>query len=99
MNTCDMQEDFCADGPTQEESADPRRKYYVTVIRSPGPRQKVGFLAGPFDTHEQAKAKQSIARAEAIEIDPRAVFDYFGTAGVVADKHAPGVLNTRLGLS
>jgi hypothetical protein len=39
-----------------------------------------------------------LAREEAHKVDPRSVFDAFGTAGVVADDHKPGVLNERLGI-
>ena len=55
-------------------------------------------LAGPFDTHDEAKAHVDHAREEAVKIDPRAHFDAFGTAGVEADEHKPGVLNERLGV-
>lgn len=79
-------------------AADPRKKFYVTMIREPGPRQKVAKLAGPFDRHEDALAHVDRARDVAIEVDPYSHFDAFGTAGVTADEHRPGVLNSRLGL-
>lgn len=77
------------------EDDDARRKFYVTVARE---GRGVGKLAGPFDTHDEAKAHVSMAREEAHKVDPRSVFDAFGTAGVVADDHKPGVLNERLGI-
>lgn len=75
------------------------KKFYATVIRNPGPNQKVGWLAGPFDDHEEAKAHVERAKQIAHEVDPRSVFDYFGTAGLTHDKHPPGVLNERLGIT
>jgi hypothetical protein len=77
------------------EDDDARRKFYVTVARE---GRGVGKLAGPFDTHDEAKAHVRLAREEAHKVDPRSVFDAFGTAGVVADDHKPGVLNERLGI-
>jgi hypothetical protein len=84
--------------PTAEDQADPRRKYYVTMVRDPGPNQRVGYLAGPFDRHDDALKHVEPARLHAEKVDPRAAFDAFGTAGVVVDKHGPGVLNRHLGL-
>lgn len=72
--------------------------FYVTVIRNGGtPHRKVGFLAGPFQAHEDALARVDEARRVADGIDPWTAFDAFGTTGVEGyDK--PGVLNSRLGL-
>lgn len=83
-------------GPTADEAADPRRKYYVTMMRDG--KDRPAYLAGPFDRHEDALGHVEAARKKAQEVDPRAVWDSFGTAGVVADKHHPGVLNTHLGI-
>lgn len=82
---------------TQEGPADdnPRRKFYVTIARA---GKGVGKLAGPFDTHDEAKGHVDRARKLAEEADPRAAFDAFGTVGVEADEHKPGVLNERLGI-
>lgn len=89
-----------AKAPTPTDSQPEKaRKFYVTMIRDPGPRQQVSLLAGPFDTHEEALSQVDAARKHAEEVDPRAVFDAFGTTGVTADKHPPGVLNARLGLT
>lgn len=82
-------------GPTANEAADPRRKYYVTMARD---GVGVARLAGPFDTHDEALAHVDRAREEAEKADPRAAFDSFGTAGVESDNHRPGVLNERLGI-
>lgn len=77
-----------------------KKKFYVTVIRNPGPNQKVGYLAGPFDEHEHALAHVHAAREHASKIDPATDFDYFGTTGVTLPegKHRPGVLNAHMGL-
>ena len=76
----------------------PAKKFYVTMIREPGPRQKVARLAGPFDTHEEALSHVDEARRHAIDADGFAAFDAFGTSGIEADDHKPGVLNERLGI-
>lgn len=80
---------------TGPDDDNPRRKYYVTIARE---GRGVSKLAGPFDTHDEAKAHVDHAREEAVKVDPRAHFDAFGTAGVEADEHKPGVLNERLGI-
>lgn len=75
------------------------RKHYATVIRNGGtPHQQVGWLAGPFDTNDEAKGHVEAARKKASEIDPRADFDAFGTSSRVAAEHPPGVLNGHLGI-
>jgi hypothetical protein len=74
------------------------KKFYVTMIRDPGPRQRVARLAGPFDDHDAALAHVEPARRLARELDPWSDFDAFGTAGVTAAEHRPGVLNERLGI-
>lgn len=84
------------DAPTPEEAADPRRKYYVTMMRDG--EKRVARLAGPFDTHDEAKAMVDKAREKAYEADPRAFWDAFGTSSVVSDNHVPGVLNDVLGV-
>lgn len=78
-------------GPSDDN---PRRKFYVTIARE---GRGVSKLAGPFDTHDEAKANVERAREEAYKVDPRSHFDAFGTSGVEADEHKPGVLNDRLG--
>lgn len=80
------------EGPTDDN---PRRKFYVTMARE---GRGVAKLAGPFDTHDEAKAHVHRAREAAHQVDPRSAFDAFGTAGIEADEHKPGVLNERLGI-
>lgn len=80
------------EGPSDDN---PRRKYYVTIARE---GRGVAKLAGPFDTHDEAKGNVERARKMAEELDPRAAFDAFGTSGIEADEHKPGVLNERLGI-
>lgn len=90
------QGDLFAEAPAPEPS---NERFYVTMVRHPGTaRQKVGFLAGPFHTHDEAKAHVSRARKAAVEADPDAAFDAFGTSSRKADHHPPGVLNRTLGL-
>ena len=74
------------------------RKYYVTMRRDG--KANAAWLAGPYDTHEQALAQVDTARKHAEDLDPRAVFDSFGTASYEADegKHHAGILNDRMGL-
>lgn len=75
------------------------RAHYVTVVRHGGtPSQKVGWLAGPFDSHDEAKGHVDRARAKANELDPDTAFDAFGTSSREAAKHPPGVLNSHLGI-
>lgn len=74
------------------------KKYYVTMIRDPGANQRVARLAGPFDTYEEALAHVEPARKHAEEVDPRAAWDAFGTAGIESDNHKPGTLNEKMGI-
>lgn len=74
------------------------KKFYVTMVRNPGRDQQVAKLAGPFDEHEHALAHVEEAQRYANEIDPRSHFDYFGTSGITAAEHRPGVLNRHMGL-
>lgn len=68
------------------------RYFYVSVID--GARH--GFLAGPFQTHDEALAKVDAARAAANEVDPRAWFYAYGTAKAPDGYDRPGVLNDKL---
>lgn len=70
------------------------KNYYVTVIRAP---QRVGWLAGPFATHQEALDMVTPARKLATELDAFTCFDFFGTACSQNDR--PGVLNGQLGLN
>jgi hypothetical protein len=68
--------------------------YYVTLRRG----QRTAFLAGPFDTKDEAERMVQPAVAEAAEVDPFTHFDLHGTARVEAARLPLGKLNTRLGL-
>jgi hypothetical protein len=85
--------------PTDAPPNGETKKFYVTMVREPGPNQRVAWLAGPFDTHDDALAQVTAARKKAEEVDPRAVFDAFGTSGLTMPegKHPPGKLNEMLG--
>jgi hypothetical protein len=50
--------------------------FYTTVIREP---RKVGYLLGPFPDEPTARAAIPAARRLAEAVDPRTVFDAFGT--------------------
>lgn len=68
--------------------------FYATVVRG----AKVGYLLGPFDSEPAARAVIPDARRLAEAIDPRTVFDAFGTARVelAGDAALPrGVLMDR----
>lgn len=68
------------------------RKFYVSVIDGP----RFNFLAGPFDTHEEALAKVDAARAKANEVNDRAWFYAYGTAQAPEGYDKPGLLNDLL---
>jgi len=87
------------DGPDAADLANPRKKYYVTMIRNPGPTQRVALLAGPFIKHDDALALVDRARNIACEVDPLSHWDAFGTSGIESDNHRPGTLNGKLGVS
>jgi hypothetical protein len=69
--------------------------FYVTFKRD----SRTGTLLGPFSTHETALLYVDTGREMAIEVDPMAAFDEFGTArarrGPSARPFPPGKLNAR----
>lgn len=73
--------------------------FYVTVIRNPGPRQKVGVLLGPENTKAAAEALVATGRRLASAVDPWTAFDSFGVTRAVmpAGRELPvGKLNGLL---
>lgn len=75
----------------------PQKKFYVTIVREPGTKaQKVGWLAGPFDSQDEAEKHVPAARKKASELDPYSDFDAFGVTSREAKTHPPGVLNKHL---
>ena len=76
-----------------ELPAGPFRDFYVSIVRSPTRR---GLLLGPFTTHAAALDRVDAVRSAAVEIDPVAGFDGFGTASVPRGSGKPGRLNSRL---
>lgn len=50
--------------------------YYVTIIRG----KRVGFLLGPYPSHEDALENVDRGRELANDADSRSVFDAFGTS-------------------
>lgn len=67
--------------------------FYVTCIDG----ARVGYLAGPYETHAAALADVERVRKVACEADPWADFYAFGTAAVRGTRQ-PGALNAKLGL-
>lgn len=66
--------------------------FYVTIIRD----RRVGWLRGPFVTHDEALAVVDETRLEACRLDPRAEFDLFGTSSREGENLGPGVLNGKM---
>ncbi len=54
------------------------KAYYVTVKRA----DKTGWLHGPHEAHERALELVMDVRREAENIDPRCVWDAFGTSSI-----------------
>lgn len=78
---------------------DGEKKFYVTMFRDG--KAQPAYLAGPFDSKDEADSHVERARKMANEVDPWSEFDAFGVTGVtpkVGVKLPPGVLNDRLGL-
>lgn len=50
--------------------------YYVTIVRG----KRVGFLLGPYPSHETALANVDRGQRLACDADARACFDAFGTS-------------------
>lgn len=71
------------------------RAYFVTMCRG----SRAAFLAGPFETHEQALECVDEARRLACEINALHHFDAFGTASCAAAIAPRGALNERLGIA
>ena len=67
--------------------------FYASVVDA----GRLGLLAGPFTTHEEALAMVEPARRLACELNDWAWFYGFGTVRM-KNGHRPGVLNERLGL-
>lgn len=70
------------------------KAYYVTVKRD----NRTGWLHGPHANHDDALALVPAVRLEAESVDPRAVWDAFGTSSIERDVEAlemfpRGVLN------
>ena len=61
--------------------------YYVTV-KDAG---RIGFLKGPFATHEEALSQVPIAKGQARAANSRASFYAFGTALVTDPRFQPAV--------
>lgn len=71
------------DRPDGPDPSNPPAAFYVSVISTGGSRR--GLLAGPYSSHADALAKVDVVSAKTIDLDPRAHFYAFGTAGGAAD--------------
>jgi hypothetical protein len=72
--------------------------FFVTVIRNPGPRQKVGVLLGLYASRDEAAPHVAEGRRLAHNVDPRTAFDSFGVTRVKmppGEDLPAGVLNAR----
>jgi hypothetical protein len=67
--------------------------FYVSVVDG----GRVGLVAGPFKTHEEAQGMVETARKKACELDPWADFYAFGTVKTV-NGWRRGVINDHLGV-
>ncbi len=58
------------------------RRFYVTIVRD----QRVGYLLGPYQGHQEAVNNVERGRKLACAADSWADFDAFGTASLSANK-------------
>jgi len=82
-----------SEGSEPKNEGTERKKYYVSVIDSERKDDPYRLLHGPHDTHEDALALVDKVRAKAQAMDPKAHWYEFGTAGVTAAEHKPGIIN------
>jgi len=78
-----------------------RGGFYVSMIdpSQSGGINRYALLAGPFETHEEAKGHIDAARRAADKADPWSHFAAFGTARIAdPEKRTVGKLNADLGL-
>lgn len=59
--------------------------YYVTIIRG----KRVGFLLGPYSSHQESLDNVDRGRTLAMDADGRAAFDAFGTSRWKSLESAP----------
>ncbi|QIG73404.1 hypothetical protein EVC03_096 [Rhizobium phage RHph_Y5A] len=59
--------------------------FYVTIIRG----KRVGFLLGPYPTHDQALSNVDRGKSLACAADPWADFDAFGTCKLKDENNPP----------
>ena len=58
------------------------RRFYVTIVRD----QRVGYLLGPYQGHQEAIDNVERGRKLACDADAWADFDSFGTASLPTDQ-------------
>lgn len=71
-----------------------QERFYVSVVNG----SRVGLVAGPFATHEEALLMVGPSRALVEKIDPWAHFYAFGTVSKAAPFATPGTRNEALGV-
>lgn len=71
--------------------------YYVTV-RDGDNANRMGLLAGPFKTHDEALAMVEPASKAAIDNNAWNHFHSYGTSGLPLTHATPGLFNAKLGL-
>lgn len=67
-------------------------KHYVTMRRA----KRTAYLAGPFDSEEEAAKHVEHARKEAEKVDQMTHFDGFGVSARTAAAHPKGVLHDKI---
>jgi hypothetical protein len=67
--------------------------YYVSVVDG----KRYNFLAGPFQTHQEALDRVDGARKIGQEMDPKAWFYGFGTCKA-PNGYREGLLNVQMGI-
>ena len=82
----------CVDGRCAGGCEAPGRRFYVTVVDA----GRVGFLAGPFLTHQAALDRVDEVRRLAGEVDYRAHWYGFGTCLMDGAPYPAGSFNARL---
>lgn len=66
-------------------------RYYASVMDDSSSARKVGFLSGPYETHQEALDALPAAKRKALDADSAAAFYYFGTLSVSAEPYPVAV--------
>lgn len=84
---------ICTCQPGAHASDPPGSRYYVSVQDA----GRSAFVAGPYDTHEEAESDVELVRRLGEELDPRAFWYAWGTARTDVDVNVgvPPLNSTR----